>query len=47
LQSIRGAKFFIPARFLPPQYNYLVDITNDDLESGVETVSLSFIIWWF
>lgn len=36
-QSIYGAKFFIPAQFLPPQYNYLHNLP-EDLEAGLEAV---------
>jgi len=34
-QSIHGSKFFIPARFLPAQYNYLEDLP-EDIETGIE-----------
>jgi len=33
-QSIYGAKFFLPARFLPIQYDYLYSLP-DDLEAGL------------
>lgn len=34
-QSIYGSKFFVPSRFLPKQYNYLVEIP-EDIENGGE-----------
>jgi len=33
-QSVIGSRFFIPNRFLPPKFNYLLTLPDHDVESG-------------
>jgi hypothetical protein len=33
-QSVYGSRFFVPEKFLPPRFNYLMTIPDVDLEAG-------------